>query len=202
MTASATEKRAKALDAALACFERYGYQRTSMEMLAREARMSRPALYQYFSGKEDVFRAMVRRMHDTALERVEASLTGDGPATERLVAVLTALLELREDKKSSAPSQHRAELLEEITARADDLRTSFEHEVRALLRQVVLDAGAGCAPERHDMTADDVAALLFYGAKGLMHECASPETTHTRLHQLVGLVMEGMCRPGPTDAAC
>jgi TetR/AcrR family transcriptional regulator len=45
------------LDAAYRCFARHGARRTTMDDIAAEAGLSRPAVYQYVRNKDDVFDA-------------------------------------------------------------------------------------------------------------------------------------------------
>lgn len=79
------------LSAAFDAFARYGLRRTSMEDIAKGAGMSRPALYLRFSGKEDIFNALVR-MH---LERSELAvakvLALPGSPAESLLAAFHAI---------------------------------------------------------------------------------------------------------------
>jgi AcrR family transcriptional regulator len=58
----ADSRRRSLLDAALTVFSRYGYQKTSMDEVARSAQLSRQGLYLHFATKEELFQAAVRRM--------------------------------------------------------------------------------------------------------------------------------------------
>ncbi|MET4780393.1 TetR/AcrR family transcriptional regulator [Glaciihabitans sp. UYNi722] len=53
------DRRAAVLNSALVTFARFGYRKTSMEEVAKAARISRPGLYFLFASKEDLFRAAV-----------------------------------------------------------------------------------------------------------------------------------------------
>lgn len=55
-------------DAALRLFARYGYKRSSMDDIAKEAGLAKATLYLHFKGKDDVFRAMLNLL----ARRVEA----------------------------------------------------------------------------------------------------------------------------------
>jgi AcrR family transcriptional regulator len=50
----ADSRRRALLDAALAVFSRYGYQKTSMDEVARSAQLSRQGLYLHFATKEEL----------------------------------------------------------------------------------------------------------------------------------------------------
>ena len=60
-------KRAHYLKSALDVFMAYGFRKTSMDDIARQANVSRPALYQEFKNKTEIFRALSRDMMDNAL---------------------------------------------------------------------------------------------------------------------------------------
>ncbi|MFF1711495.1 TetR/AcrR family transcriptional regulator [Streptomyces sp. NPDC058268] len=81
-----TGRRATVLDCALATFARFGYRKTSMEEVARAARISRPGLYFLFSSKEALFRAAVTQALERDIAAVEHVLADVGrPLPERLV---------------------------------------------------------------------------------------------------------------------
>jgi AcrR family transcriptional regulator len=56
------EKQQRIIGAAKDVFLKYGYNRVTMNDLAKAAGMSRPALYLIFSRKEDIFRGVIRQM--------------------------------------------------------------------------------------------------------------------------------------------
>jgi AcrR family transcriptional regulator len=82
------DRRAALLDAAYATFLRFGFRKTSMDDIARDAEISRQALYAYFSDKEALFREAMQAGLETALADVAAALDGDAPIGERLVRAL------------------------------------------------------------------------------------------------------------------
>jgi AcrR family transcriptional regulator len=64
----------RVLDAALQVMGEAGYERTTIERIGQVAGCSRVSFYQYFSGKEDVFRhlaAQVARQLRASIESLE-----------------------------------------------------------------------------------------------------------------------------------
>jgi AcrR family transcriptional regulator len=53
-----TTRRARILVGAMKVFLAYGFQRTTMDDIARAAEISRPALYLLFRNKTDIYRAL------------------------------------------------------------------------------------------------------------------------------------------------
>ncbi len=64
-------KRAAILDAALRLFSQYGYRRTSIDDIAREAEIAKGTVYLSFKSKEEIFRALC----ESLIDRTEAAVT-------------------------------------------------------------------------------------------------------------------------------
>ena len=78
-------RRDAVLESALLTFARHGYRKTSMEEVARVARISRPGLYFLFDSKEALFRAAAIRALERDLTAAERILADTGrPLRERL----------------------------------------------------------------------------------------------------------------------
>jgi AcrR family transcriptional regulator len=74
--------------AAAECFRRWGYIRTRMEDIAKEAGLARPVLYRHFSGKESLLLEVIVRHIRTRGEQLHATLPCKGPAAPLLLAAL------------------------------------------------------------------------------------------------------------------
>lgn len=80
------DRRTAVLQAALLTFARFGYRKTSMDQVARDAGISRPGLYFLFASKQALFCAAVERSLRQDLAAVEHALGGsDGPFQQRLL---------------------------------------------------------------------------------------------------------------------
>jgi len=90
-TISATERRAKILDAAGWLFIEDGYSSTNMEKIALSCGMSKKTLYQAFASKEALFAALVCdvQRHEDGQQDASAATTSDK-------SLYDALLELAE----------------------------------------------------------------------------------------------------------
>jgi AcrR family transcriptional regulator len=84
-------KDAAILHAAFEAFARYGLRRTSMADIAKGAGMSRPALYLHYSGKEDIFNALVRIHFERSEKAVAQVIATPGAPAETLLAVFHAI---------------------------------------------------------------------------------------------------------------
>jgi TetR/AcrR family transcriptional regulator, transcriptional repressor of aconitase len=71
-------RRRQIMDAALACFAREGFHRTTMQDIVAETGLSAGAIYRYFPAKEDIVAAIAAEHHT----REAAVLAGAGDATD------------------------------------------------------------------------------------------------------------------------
>ncbi len=90
-TSKAADTRDAILDAAGVLLGRYGYQKTTMDDLAREAGIARRTLYLHFRCKDDIFLARIDRVVERLLAEERRVAQGNAPPVEKL----TALLRLR-----------------------------------------------------------------------------------------------------------
>jgi AcrR family transcriptional regulator len=58
----ADQRRGQIVEGASKVFLQYGYRQSTLDEIARKAEVSRPALYQYFADKADIFREVVSRL--------------------------------------------------------------------------------------------------------------------------------------------
>ena len=67
---SAKRKVEAILDVAAGLFARYGFRKTSVADIIRDAGVARATVYKYFSTKEDIFHAVIQREMQDMLCRV------------------------------------------------------------------------------------------------------------------------------------
>jgi AcrR family transcriptional regulator len=68
------EKYLRIMEAAKTVFLRYGFRRVTMQDIAQEAGVSRPALYLTFANKEEVFKAVARQISIESMIAIRAGL--------------------------------------------------------------------------------------------------------------------------------
>lgn len=127
----AEEKRERLLDVAEAVFCRLGHSGTTISGLAAAAGVTRPTVYSYFPSKDDVFRALARRVRDEFL-RLQEGVDTSSPARtahETVRAFLAAwtrhhgLLVVLAHQALVDPAMR--ELRDEIVARVERRNTRF-----------------------------------------------------------------------------
>lgn len=94
-----TDKRRSILDAAAPVFAEAGYERASIEAIAAAAGVSKPTIYSYFGGKEQLFRESLadsaRALNAeslTAIQQLDLSTTGWRDSLYRVALQLSSCL--------------------------------------------------------------------------------------------------------------
>jgi AcrR family transcriptional regulator len=104
-TAVRADTREVILDAVDRLLGRYGYQKMTMDDLARDAGISKRTIYFHFPSKEAVALSSIDRVVDRLLEQLQAIARGVGPPAERLRQMLLARVLFRFD---SVHDYHRS----------------------------------------------------------------------------------------------
>lgn len=171
--AEAAATREALLDAAEEMFMEHGVARTSLEQIARQAGMTRGAVYWHFKNKGDMFRAMLERVHmpfQDLVDEIEA-LEHDVSSLEAIrLACLQGLERFDQNPRSRrvhAILIHRCEFFSDIDPIAmqqeivDECRESlYQHLLISKEQQMLIP---GLSPE----VATD---LLQATLAGLFHE--------------------------------
>src|SRR2546423_15714884 len=72
------------LDAAFDCIGDVGLSRTTMEDVARRARLTRQTIYRYFPSKDHLVMGLVMREEDKFIDGTRRAFAGDGDLEEAL----------------------------------------------------------------------------------------------------------------------
>lgn len=138
--ASEDARRARILEGATRVFLAYGFQRTTMDDIARAAEISRPALYLQFRNKTDIYRALAKEFLEKVLDAAREGLAREAPLSERLfTAVECALAKTLEIETSP----HGADILDMKTSLAADIVTAGRAEFHDLVCGAIGAAAAG-----------------------------------------------------------
>jgi AcrR family transcriptional regulator len=155
-------KRQLVLDSALAVVLRYGFQRTTMDDVAKEAGISRPALYLLFKNKTEIYRALAESVMGEALHRAEAALSAEGGIEELVfAAVKTGILDPTDFLMATA---HGAELIDMKHDMAAEALQDWRTRKAAMIAAALEDSGAAKAK---GMSGAALADILLDGIEGL-----------------------------------
>jgi AcrR family transcriptional regulator len=186
------EKRAAILAAALALFGRYGFKRSSIDDIAREAAIAKGTVYLYFQSKEEIFRALSLQMIERILADARDAASASAPLGEKLLAVLEA--KFGYVFETVHRSAHALELLDSKNRLCADLFTASDREYSRVVTRIMADADA-----RHEIGLSrlaikprDAAVILLDCAHGLGVNPVRPALYHRRLAELVSIFVAGL----------
>ena len=182
--------------AALAEFTAFGYRRTSIESIARRADVSRATVYAHCSSKEELFRALVSRLHEehlTAMRAVAGDPTLD--IESRITKLLRAQFLQFVELTSNSP--YAAELYDRHGTLCGDIARDAQQRAEKILTAALKRAvKAG----EIDLTASGLNVSQFaqvltdcaHGAKGEDPSAATPVDFTTRLTNTVRAIIAGV----------
>lgn len=90
----AEETRGALLDAAREAFVEDGFQKASIETIARRAHVTRGAFYHHFQDKQALFAALVIELQADAAARISTGASSEGAPIARLVSGVRTFLEI------------------------------------------------------------------------------------------------------------
>lgn len=145
-------------ETAIDCFARYGYQGTSIDRIAREAGVTKGAIYYHYKDKNDLLSAAVADRVAEFEDRVQKACDGVGPA-EALRRILAVSIE-------HALSHDRPRFAIKLMVEAIDTHDPLLEEMRGMMRRFrafvrnIVRAGQEAGTFRADADADAAAATL------------------------------------------
>lgn len=151
------ERRQAVLDAATQIFSQHGFKKASLADIAREAGVSKTAIYLVAPSKADLYFEILQDRLASCTAQVAQAIRVDVPADQQLPAALQLeLAHLHNDPLI------RALLVDRARAQAPAWRVRFE-ELRRLGRSTttrLIELGIRQGRFRPDLDADAVASLL------------------------------------------
>lgn len=132
---SSDPKRARILVGATKVFLAYGFQRTTMDDIARAAEISRTALYVVFRNKTDIYRALASEFLEQSIVETRNILSRhETPLPQRFSEATRCFMQLL-DEIDEAP--HGQELLDMQNSLAGDIVASGREQMIVMFREAV-----------------------------------------------------------------
>ncbi|SNY93019.1 transcriptional regulator, TetR family [Cohaesibacter sp. ES.047] len=169
-----TNTRSDILGAAKQCFLLYGFRRSSMDDIAQTAGISRSAIYQYFSNKEDIFSHLLDVVIEEAFDAAELARSETNNPHEALACYLVGYMLYYYDLVMTGP--HSDELFEQN--RSLGVEKSQAARLRLAIR---LNSLMGRDQE------DEMGTVLVRSAEGIKMLVKSKEELERQLRCLVNL---------------
>ena len=189
------ETRQRILDAAETVFLDIGVSRASLDRIATEAGVTRGAIYWHFANKQELFSAMIERVHGLHQAVITRSLLG---ASDPLQGVLDWALDVIE---LFAAETHTRQVYRIIVTRCEyvgEMQDALEwqsdlHERMATNFQNAFEAAAAAKQLAPDWSVKSAATTLECFMSGMLHnwlrydfDAEVAETLRAGLRSLVG----------------
>ena len=166
-----------------------------MGEIAREAGISRAALYLHFDTKEALFRALVERLHEQALAAAGTAARAELPVAGRVLGVLEAKsVPLFEVLRSS---EHAQEFIDENNRLCGDVSRAAARRYERLITDMLAraDADGELALGRAGVRPAAAAEMLLATADGLKargRDALTAAQYRTRLGHAVRVLLTGL----------
>lgn len=198
------EMRDRILDAAERLLSRLGYQKTTMDDLAREAGISKRTIYLYFPSKEEATLSTIDRIVERLLARLREVAGSGGPAPDRVARMLGARVMFRFD--SVRDYYHGLDDLFRVVRPSYLARRARYFEEEAAVFAAVLAEGRDDGSfELDDPQA--TAHTLLMATNALLpsalsvRELGAREEVEARASRIAGLLLNGLRRRAPPEAS-
>jgi AcrR family transcriptional regulator len=148
--------RERILSAAFALFQESGYEGTSVNRIARAARMTPAAIYWHFPSKQALLAEMLKGMYERSFAELQAAVRPEGKATERLGDYVRAYIRIQlqdvGERRNHSYATLASSLSDEEQRELGRLSRPYIELLREILRQGV-DEGV--------FEVDDVSTMSY-----------------------------------------
>jgi len=122
------EKTESILNTAKKMFARYGLRKTSIEEMARVARVAKATIYSYFGNKDQVYLEVLRREKDEIVDKISSAVGQEALAPDKLITFVKA--KFRHMRHATNILNLDREGVENLLPSAESIRNElFESEV-------------------------------------------------------------------------
>ncbi|MBP7066083.1 TetR/AcrR family transcriptional regulator [Ferrovibrio sp.] len=142
--------RGQILDAARAQVRRFGEAKTNVVDIARALGTSHTTIYRHFRSKAEIFDAVVTEAMRDEAELARRFVNVDGPAAERLEAMVLALHARKRERFAGDPEVYQ--LYRRIVEERPDIIAAYAQAMTALIAEIIADG-----VKRREFKVDDIA---------------------------------------------
>lgn len=178
------DRRQDIIGAAIRIFSQKGYYAATLQEIADELGLTRPAFYYYFKSKQEILEAICRSAADTSDTAIENGLAS--PATDNAEALRHVLVTYAEHIAGQDTTAIMMRNFEETSPEAQreiaGRRRQREDRVLALLKQGI-DAGELSAPQAR------IATIILFEAIHAISNWYKPTGPRTR-HEVAEVVVD------------
>lgn len=163
----------------------YGFRKTSMDDIARAAGMSRPALYQVFKNKTEIFRALAEAMMADASAKARAGFAIKGGFREKLrEAMERSILDMHRFIDQTAHGQELIGISDEI---AGDISEIWTTALSGVIAEGLKDAERDGLADltRFGADAEAIARIVVFALEGLKEDLKKGRPIEAQLYAII-----------------
>jgi len=196
--------RESVLDAADRLLGRLGYHKSTLDDLAREARIARRTIYMHFASKEEIFLSSIDRVVERLCAELARIASEDAPPSDRLRRMLLARILFRFDSVQGY-YQSLDEMLGHLRAAYLERRSRYFADEARILAAVVAEGVRARVFHVHDPAASARAlvvatnSLLPYSLSA--RELGSRKLVEAEAARVGDLLLAGLENAGAVHAA-
>jgi len=186
------EKKERILSVAQKIFARFGIQKTTMDEIAKMARMGKATLYYYFKSKEEIFAQVIHKESRVLKKKLQEAISKADTPQEKIKAyVLTRMMHLKE--LSNYYSTLTDKYLEHYSFVENERKDFTEYEIKTLTE--ILKQGI----EQNVFGMQDVelaARMIAIALKGLEYplivENKNNNNMEDEINQMLNILFKGL----------
>lgn len=137
MGSTLPSQRDRILETAQDLIRRFGGAKTNVVDIAQAMGLSHSAIYRHFRSKAEIFDALAAATMADEAALAETFVAADGPAAERLAALVLALHRRKRAKFAVDPEMHA--LYRQIVEERPDLVLDYVRRMTGLIRRILED---------------------------------------------------------------
>ena len=183
-----SEKPERILKAAGELFGRYGFRRTSMDLVATEAGVAKPTIYSHFADKEALFRAVIAALCDSMYDGAKTASEAAGTLEDRVAAMLSAKHTRFWEIVRGSP--HGEELVRSKDELGEAITKRFDRAYAKLLADVL--AGGNLRLARFDLTPATCAQLLIRASSGASYDATTAAAHRQHVKEIASVILAAL----------
>jgi AcrR family transcriptional regulator len=166
---SMTKRRDEIISVAAQIFAVKGYHATTLDEIAREIGITKPALYYYINSKEDILREIVGKIMEPMEEVTEVGKSAL-PPRERLAKIIQMLVKFGAERKET--TRIAFEQINILPRRSRDALRRRQKDVEEVVHETIRDG-----VERGDFAVDDakLATLAILAVSNWIYRWYQPD---------------------------
>lgn len=191
------EVREQLVQAARQVFARYGYKKTALDDISKEARKGKSTIYYYFKSKDDIFKAVIDAEAEIRKKTIDEQISEiDDPQQKLKTYIYVRMLSLK--KVGNYYEAIKNDLLDNLYF-VNSLRVNHFDEEIELVKNLLLQ---GVEKEVYtipnpELTAKTIVTLLQGFEVPLIQKNISDEELQKSVDEMLNILFFGIASPKP-----